>query len=71
MPPWVSLALVPVFPGAIVTIHGPAGFLFTIPNGGSEYLAARIVALLVIVLSADGAHVGKAILSPIWAEPSY
>ena len=41
--------------GAIFTVHGPAGFFFTNPNGGWEYLALWIVALLVVTGSGDGA----------------
>src|ERR1044071_2594040 len=31
-----AIALIPVLLGAIVTVHGPAGFWFTNPNGGWE-----------------------------------
>ena len=40
---WAALALIPVLLGAIVTVHGPAGFFFNNPNGGWEYLALWIV----------------------------
>lgn len=53
---WAALALVPVLLGAIVTVHGPAGFFFTNPNGGWEYLALWIVALLAQALLGDGAY---------------
>lgn len=45
----VALALVPVLLGAIFTVHGPAGFFFTNPNGGWEYPAFWIVGLLALV----------------------
>ena len=51
----VALALVPVMLGTIVTVHGPAGFLFTNPNGGWEYPALWIVGLLAVALLGDGA----------------
>ncbi|MEI4472702.1 DoxX family protein [Frigidibacter sp. MR17.24] len=47
LPRLVALGLVPVMLGAIVTVHGPAGFWFTNPNGGWEYPAFWTLALLV------------------------
>src|SRR5688572_13590678 len=35
----VAVGLIPILLGAIVTVHGPAGFFFTNPNGGWEFLA--------------------------------
>lgn len=55
VPRLTSLALIPFLIGAVVTVHGPAGFFFTNPNGGWEYLALWIVAQLVLSLSGDGA----------------
>jgi putative oxidoreductase len=52
----VALALTPVLLGAIVTVHGPAGFFFTNPNGGWEFLALWIVGLLGVALIGDGAY---------------
>src|SRR6478609_2550248 len=52
---WVSLALIPVLIGAIVFVHGPAGFFFNNPNGGWEYLAFWIAALVVQALLGNGA----------------
>jgi putative oxidoreductase len=52
----VALALTPVLLGAIVTVHGPAGFFFTNPNGGWEFLALWIVGLLAVALIGDGAY---------------
>jgi putative oxidoreductase len=50
-----ALALVPILVGAIVTVHGPAGFFFSNPKGGWEYLAFWIAALVVQALLGDGA----------------
>lgn len=52
---WVSLALIPILLGAIVFVHGPAGFFFNNPKGGWEYLAFWIAALVVQALLGDGA----------------
>ncbi len=52
---WVSLALIPILLGAIVFVHGPAGFFFNNPNGGWEYLAFWIAALAAQALLGDGA----------------
>lgn len=51
----VSLALIPVLLGAIVTVHFAAGFWFSNANGGWEYPAFWIVALVVQALLGDGA----------------
>lgn len=53
---WAALALVPILVGAIVTVHGPAGFFFSNPKGGWEFLAFWIVALLAQALLGDGAY---------------
>ena len=50
-----ALVLVPGMIGAIVTVHGPAGFFFDNPHGGWEYPALWIVGLLSVVLLGDGA----------------
>lgn len=42
---WVALALVPVMAGAFL-VHWPNGWSFTAPEGGWEYVAFLIVALL-------------------------
>jgi putative oxidoreductase len=52
---WVSLALISVLLGAIAFVHGPAGFFFNNPNGGWEYLAFWIAALVTQALLGDGA----------------
>lgn len=51
----VSLALIPVLLGAIVTVHFAAGFWFSNANGGWEYPAFWIIALVVQSLLGDGA----------------
>ncbi|MDI3439103.1 DoxX family protein [Erwinia sp. V90_4] len=50
----VAVLLIPVLLGAIVTVHGPAGFFFTNPNGGWEFPAFWIIGLLVLALTGDG-----------------
>ena len=51
----VALLLTPILLGAIVTVHGPAGFFFNNANGGWEYPAFWIVALIVQALLGNGA----------------
>lgn len=55
-----ALVLIPVLLGAIVTVHGSAGFFFTNPNGGWEYPAFWAVGLLAQALLGDGAFALKA-----------
>lgn len=55
----VALALIPILAGAIVTVHGSAGFFFTNPNGGWEFPALWIVALGALALTGDGAYALK------------
>lgn len=52
----VALLATPILLGAIVTVHGPAGFFFTNPHGGWEYPAFWTVALVVQALLGDGAY---------------
>ena len=52
---WVALALVPLMVGTIVMVHGKAGWLFTIKDGGWEYPAFWTVGLLALALLGDGA----------------
>jgi putative oxidoreductase len=52
----VALALTPILLGAIVMVHGSAGFFFNNPNGGWEYPAFWIVALVAQALLGDGAY---------------
>ncbi len=50
-----AVSLIPGMLGAIVTVHGPAGFFFTNPNGGWEYPALWVVGLVAVALLGDGA----------------
>ena len=50
----VAIALTPILLGAIATVHGHAGFFFTDTNGGWEYPAFWIVALVVQALLGSG-----------------
>jgi putative oxidoreductase len=54
-----ALALTPILLGAIFTVHGPAGFFFSNPNGGWEFLALWIVGLIAVALLGDGAYALK------------
>jgi putative oxidoreductase len=51
----VALALTPILLGAIVTVHWQNGFFFNDPNGGWEYPAFWLVALVVQALLGNGA----------------
>ena len=50
-----AIALIPILLGAIFTVHGPAGFFFTSPNGGWEFPALWIVGLIAVATIGDGA----------------
>lgn len=52
---YISLALMPIILGAIILVHGANGWLFTNPNGGWEFLALWMVALLVQASLGSGA----------------
>ena len=52
----VALALTPILLGAIVMVHGSAGFFFNDPNGGWEYPAFWTIALVTQALLGDGAY---------------
>jgi putative oxidoreductase len=70
---WVSLALIPILLGAIAFVHGPAGFFFNNPNGGWEYLAFWIAALVAQALLGDGAlavRAGSAKTAPVLSTRS-
>lgn len=56
----VAIALVPILLGAIATVHASAGFFFSSPNGGWEFPAFWIVALIVQSLIGDGAFALRA-----------
>lgn len=53
---WAALATIIVLLGAIFTVHLNNGFFFNNPNGGWEYPAFWVVALLVQALLGDGAY---------------
>ena len=55
-PRLAAIAMIPVLLGAIVTVHGPAGFFFTNPKGGWEFLGFWIAGLVALALTGDGAH---------------
>ncbi|VTP14332.1 putative oxidoreductase CatD [Phytobacter ursingii] len=55
----VAIVLIPILLGAIFTVHGPAGFFFTNPNGGWEFPAFWIVGLLALALTGDGKYAIK------------
>lgn len=54
--PYVALPLALDMLGAIVTVHGPNGWLFTNEGGGWEYPALWTVALIALFLLGDGAY---------------
>ncbi|SHI42160.1 putative oxidoreductase [Aureimonas altamirensis DSM 21988] len=51
-----AIALIPILLGAIVTVHGPAGFFFTNEGGGWEYLGLWIAGLVAQSLLGDGPY---------------
>ena len=52
----VAIASAPILLGAILAVHGAAGFFFSNPNGGWEYPAFWTIALIVQALLGDGAY---------------
>jgi putative oxidoreductase len=54
-PRLAAIAVIPILLGAIFTVHGGAGFFFNNPNGGWEFPAFWIVALIALALTGDGA----------------
>jgi putative oxidoreductase len=54
-PRLAAIVTVPILLGAILTVHGSAGFFFSNPNGGWEYPAFWIVGLVAVALVGDGA----------------
>lgn len=54
-PRLAAILTIPILLGAIVSVHGPAGFFFTSPNGGWEFPALWIVGLITVALVGDGA----------------
>lgn len=67
---WVALALTPILLGAIVTVHGPAGFFFTSAGGGWEFPALWIVALVALSALGDGAFALGPVLRPSVRNPA-
>ncbi|WP_410014553.1 DoxX family protein [Sodalis sp. C49] len=59
----VAVILIPILLGAIFTVHGPAGFFFTNPNGGWEFPAFWIIGLIVLALTGDGKYALKPTLN--------
>jgi len=55
----VAIAIIPILLGAILTVHGSAGFFFNNARGGWEYPAFWIVALIAQALLGDGAFALK------------
>jgi putative oxidoreductase len=53
---WAALLLTPILFGAIFTVHVHAGFFFSNANGGWEYPAFWVIALVVQALLGDGAY---------------
>lgn len=51
---WVALALIPFLVGALVTVHGGNGWVFSAPGGGWEYPAYLIVLSAAQFLLGDG-----------------
>lgn len=63
----VALALIIPPLGAILTVHGGAGFFFTNANGGWEFPAFWVVTLVVQALIGDGLYALKP--APLPAAP--
>jgi putative oxidoreductase len=55
-PRLAAIAVIPILAGAIATVHGPAGFFFTNPHGGWEFLALWIAGLFALALTGDGVY---------------
>jgi putative oxidoreductase len=61
---WPRVAAVALIP--IATVHGPAGFFFTNPHGGWEFLALWIAGLVAVALTGDGAWALRP--TPAWSR---
>jgi putative oxidoreductase len=61
---WAALALIPVMFGALKP-HLAAGWMFTSPGGGWEYVAFLLVALLAQVLLGGGAYAVERQTAPL------
>ena len=66
---FAALAVIPILLGAIVTVHGHNGFFFNDANGGWEYPAFWIVALVVQAILGDGAFAVGAVNSGTTPRP--
>jgi putative oxidoreductase len=64
MPRYVSLLLIPLIVGTIITVHGKKGWLFSNPDGGWEYPAFWSAALLIQFLLGDE-------IWPLVSSPSF
>lgn len=53
---FAALAMIPILLGAIMTVHGAAGFFFTNPHGGWEFIALWIAGLVALALTGDGVY---------------
>jgi putative oxidoreductase len=62
---WVALLLIPLIAGTIVLVHGKNGWLFTNKDGGWEFPAFWIVALVALALLGHG----TAALQPMLHQP--
>ena len=67
---FAALAVIPILLGAIVTVHGHNGFFFNDANGGWEYPAFWIVALVVQAMLGDGALAASALISETARRPA-
>ena len=67
---FAALAVIPILLGAIVTVHGHNGFFFNDANGGWEYPAFWIVALIVQAMLGDGAFAAGAVMSGTTRRPA-
>lgn len=54
-PRLVAIAVIPILLGALFTVHIHAGFFFSNPKGGWEFLALWIAGLVALALLGDGA----------------
>jgi len=67
---FAALPVIPILLGAIVTVHGHNGFFFNDANGGWEYPAFWIVALIVQAMLGDGAFAAGAVMSGTTRRPA-
>jgi putative oxidoreductase len=67
----VAIAATPILLGAILTVHGHAGFFFSNPHGGWEFPAFWLVALLVQALLGDGAYAVSSLRRDVLVGPEF